>query len=185
MYRAFAAEMARRNQKDKKRQKKQKPKNPAKRETETDVSFIFPGLHQAVSAAVEDEILVPTFHDSDDHENVQKYWSTNIMGKVHCTNADCGTSTWGSKRIAILIRSYRGHEYNALVFNQYCRSCEESGLMETDESVYVDCMAYRLKKWAGMIMEPPTFASQKGLPHEEDLCEGCRRDYCQKAPGRG
>lgn len=163
-----------------KKQQKQKSENLAKPETEMTACLLFPALHQKVCQAVEDDIPVPIFH-ADDDDNAEKEWPTNIMGKFSCTNADCGTSTWGSKRIAILIRGYCGNEYNVVVFNQYCQSCEKLGTVEINESTYVDRVAYRLKKWAGIIMEPPIFRSRKGLPHREDLCEGCRRGYCEKA----
>lgn len=162
------------------KQQKRKKKSPPEHEIETVTSFLFPVLHQAVGQAIEDSMSVPEFHDSDDDVDVDRAWSTHIMGRFSCMNSECGTKTWGSKRIAILIRRYYSNEYNAVVFTQYCQSCGCPGAMQIDESTYIDRVAYRLKKWAGVKMEPPTISSQRGLPHKTDLCEGCRRGYCQK-----
>ena len=55
------------------------------------------------------------------------------------------------------------------------------GALTLDEHSYVERVAYRLKKWAGVRMEQMRYAGKGGLPHRSDLCEGCRRGYCQQS----
>ncbi|EDU41522.1 conserved hypothetical protein [Pyrenophora tritici-repentis Pt-1C-BFP] len=38
-----------------------------------------------------------------------------------------------------------------------------------DEELYVDRVAYRLKKWAGVQLETRSSGPKKGLPHESKL----------------
>jgi hypothetical protein len=52
--------------------------------------------------------------------------------------------------VIIQIRGYSGNGYNAVVFNQRCRSCDWLGALTLDEKSYIDRVAYRLKKWAGV-----------------------------------
>jgi hypothetical protein len=70
--------------------------------------------------------------------------------------------------------------YNAVVFNQRCRSCKKLGNLTLDKEAYVDRVAYRLKNWAAIEMESPNFNSKKGLPPDSTLCESCKRGVCQK-----
>jgi hypothetical protein len=102
------------------------------------------------------------------------------MGTFMCTNNACSNRGWGSKKVAILIRGYPKGCYNAVVpvFNQRCRFCEKLGNLNLDRESYVDRVAYRLKKWAGIEMAWPHVDSKKGPPHESTLCEGCKRGHC-------
>ena len=104
------------------------------------------------------------------------------MGKFRCKNPACTTKGWGSKKIAILIRRYIGDEYNAVVYMQRCKKCNDIGAVVLDQNAYVERVAYRLKKWAGVSMIPPPFGSmKKGLPNKMALCEGCKRGVCRQA----
>jgi len=87
---------------------------------------------------------------------------------------------WGSKKICIVIRKYPNNGYNAQVFNQECVSCGELGRMHINVDSYVERVAYRLKKWAGIAVERPAHAgSLDRPPHKSELCEGCKRGFCQ------
>ncbi|KAF1362723.1 hypothetical protein EJ07DRAFT_105826, partial [Lizonia empirigonia] len=56
-----------------------------------------------------------------------------------------------------------------------CKTCDQLGTLTLDEKSYVDRVAYRLKKWAGISVEQHSYAQREGPPHERDLCEGCNR----------
>lgn len=75
---------------------------------------------------------------------------------------------------------YPGAEYNARVYKQRCRRCDALGdLVLEHGGPYADRIAYRIKKWCGVELEPPTYneTEQKG-PHERVLCEGCKAGHC-------
>ncbi|KAF1361535.1 hypothetical protein EJ07DRAFT_111719, partial [Lizonia empirigonia] len=80
----------------------------------------------------------------------------------------------------ILIRGYPTNGYNAVVFNQRCKSCNKLGTLKMNEESYVDRVAYRLKKWAGVQLARPYSGLKKGLPHKSELCESCKRGICEQ-----
>lgn len=141
---------------------------------------MFPWLHEQVSAAVEDILPSIWFNRAHRDENCNKEYSTNIMGNFQCLNDRCSKDRWTSKTVAILIRGYSNNGYNAVVFNQRCKSCNSLGKLTIDTDSYVERVAYRLKKWAGIAMETRYHNEKNGPPHERELCEGCKRGYCQK-----
>ena len=148
---------------------------------ETRTSFTFPLLHQDVVNAVSNKIASTWFHKNDSDRDSNNEYPTHVMGKFKCNNDSCSTEGWASKKVAILIRGYPMNGYNAVVFNQRCKSCNQLGTMIIDEKSYVDRVAYRLKKWAGVPMEPQYYARKGGLPHESNFCEGCKKGICGKA----
>ena len=145
---------------------------------------MFPSLHQDVVDAVCDTVASTWFHKKDSDSDSNNEYSTHVMGKFKCNNNACSTGGWGSKKVAILIRGYPRNGYNAVVFNQRCESCDQLGTLILDKKSYVDRVAYRLKKWAGIPMDKPYYASKKGLPHKTELCEGCKREVCQQTNDR-
>jgi hypothetical protein len=151
-------------------------KKTNRRKADKGTSYMFPSLHRDVVNAVSDQIASPKFHPEDSAAN--NTYSTNVMGTFKCTNNACLNRGWGSMRVAILIRGYPKGRYNAVVFNQRCWSCEKLGNLTLNRESYVDRVAYRLKKWAGIEMERPHVDSQNGPPHKSTLCEGCKRGVC-------
>ncbi|KAH8774389.1 zinc-binding domain-containing protein, partial [Diaporthe sp. PMI_573] len=93
----------------------------------------------------------------------------------------CSKTQWSSKKVAIRITGYARNGYNAVIFNQYCASCNHLGTLQLDKDSYIDRVTYRLKRWAGVLTEQQHYVRKKtGLPHRSGLCEGCKRDYCQR-----
>jgi hypothetical protein len=92
----------------------------------------------------------------------------------------CDTNGWSSKKVAILIRGYAENGYNATVFNQRCRTCDQLGTLALDEKSYVERVAYRIQRWAGVQVEQPYYASKGGKPHKRELCEGCKKGVCRQ-----
>ncbi|KAI8317256.1 hypothetical protein K4K59_010013 [Colletotrichum sp. SAR11_240] len=123
---------------------------------EREASFMFPRLHQAVATAVADDIGSTWFNQDSDQHPV-KEWQTRIMGRFMCENEACDN-----------------------IFNQHCIDCKTLGAFMVDKDCYVERIAYRLKMWAGVEMERPDYNKTEGPPHEQELCEGCKRGYCQK-----
>ncbi|KAF2682588.1 hypothetical protein K458DRAFT_432577 [Lentithecium fluviatile CBS 122367] len=158
-------------------------KKSSKPKAETRTSFMFPSLHQDVMEAIADQIPSARFYPHDSDRGSNNKYSTNVMGKFKCNNNACRQGGWGSKVVSILIRGYPGNEYNAVVFNQRCKSCNRLGIMTLDEESYVDRVAYRVKKWAGVLTEQRVYVPKKGPPHESSLCEGCKRGVCRKVFG--
>lgn len=145
---------------------------------------MFPSLHQRVADAVANDIPSIQSHEKNSDKGSDNAHPTNIVGKFICTNKACSTGGWHSMMVAILIRGYPSDEYNAVVFNQRCKACKRLGLLFLDEETYVERVAYRLKKWAGVLMDRPFYEEKQTPPHESDLCEGCKRGFCRRANGR-
>lgn len=153
----------------------------SKSKGETKTSFMFPLLHQDVVNAVSEQIASTWFHQNDSNIESNNEYSTHGMGKFKCNNNACSKGGWTSKKVTILIRGYPRNGYNAVVFNQRCKSCNQLGTLTLDEKSYVDRVAYRLKKWAGIPMELQDYAPKEGPPHESNFCEGCKRGVCGQA----
>lgn len=143
-------------------------------------SFMFPQLHEQILKAASDEVGSAWFNNRDgNHTSICSY-ETHVMGRFTCTNDNCSNSGWASKKVAIVIRRYPRNGYNAVLFNQRCKICKQLGILSLDEKSYVDRVVYRLKKWAGVEVEPPQYTERIGLPHESELCEGCKRGCCKQ-----
>lgn len=156
---------------------KKKSSNP---KGETRTSFTFPSLHQNVVRAVAVAGILTWYCENNTNEASNNEYTTHVMGKFRCTNNACSTTGWGSKKVTILIRGFAGNGYNAEVFNQRCKSCNQLGTFILDEQSYVDRLAYRVQKWAGVRMTQQYQGSQGGIPHEREFCEGCKRGLCRQ-----
>lgn len=143
-------------------------------------SFMFPSLHQKIVKAVSDDKISTWFHRNNSNEGSNNEYSTYVMGRFKCNNNACSTDSWSSKMVAISIRGYSRNRYNAVVFNQRCMACKRLGMLTLDVDLYVNRVAYRLKKWASVLMEQQYYAPKEGPPHERDLCEGCKRGVCRQ-----
>lgn len=141
---------------------------------------MYPQLHHEVSKAVSPKIKKILFHEEEGSNALQEH-KTNVMGKFKCGNDGCSNRGWTSKRVAIVIRGYGKNGYNAVVFNQRCQSCKTLGVFTLDENSYVERIAYRLKKWAGVRVKKPKYDENQGPPHKHELCEGCKRGVCQES----
>ncbi|KAK1749603.1 zinc-binding domain-containing protein [Echria macrotheca] len=141
---------------------------------------IFPHFHGKVLGALHGSINpAPSFVRAK--QNPTDDYSTFIMGSFTCENNKCMQRGWGSKKICIVIRQFPGNGYNAQVFNQECKTCGELGKMQINVNAYVERVAFRLKKWAGVAVDAPPHTKRLDRPpHRSDLCEGCKRGYCQE-----
>lgn len=148
---------------------------------ETRTFFTFPQLHTSVAEAVA-PFIVSTWFNNDLDAHFNNTYIACVMGKFTCDNNACMKKRWSSKVVATWIQGYTRNGYNAIVFNQRCEYCNCLGSFRLDEKSYIDRIAYRLKKWAGVIMEPPPFSPKETPPHEKDLCEGCKVGKCPKTP---
>ncbi|KAI5925112.1 zinc-binding domain-containing protein [Camillea tinctor] len=142
-------------------------------------SYMFPNLHQRVVDAIGDDIDSVWFNELNTAKNLKDDHKTNVMGSFKCNNKECRKSGWTSKVVAILIRSYLKNGYNALVFNQRCKSCMRLGTLTLDEQSYVERVSYRLKKWAGVEVKAPYYNQKEGPRHRSELCEGCKTGNCR------
>jgi hypothetical protein len=156
-----------------------------KSKAETETSFMYPSLHHDVVSAVSDTIPSPSFHEEDSNENCRQKFTTHVRGKFKCNNSACTTYFWTSGTVSILIRSYAGNRYNAVIFNQRCRECFGLGTLMLNKNSYVDRVANSLKIWAGVPIERPHYALKSTPPHESNLCEGCKRGLCRQAKSSG
>ena len=147
---------------------------------ETRTFFTFPELHQKIAEAVVPTIAPPWFNpDTEAHFGTEH--ETNVMGKFSCENKRCRKSQWSSQVVAVWIKGYPHNGYNAIVYNQRCKSCDRLGSFKLDEQSYVERIAYRLKRWAGVRVELPPFSGQSRGPHESKHCEGCKAGHCSRA----
>ncbi|KAH9862239.1 hypothetical protein IAQ61_010442 [Plenodomus lingam] len=142
---------------------------------------MYPTLHENVANSVLEYIGTIRFHHEDSDEDCTRRCNTFVRGEFKCYNPKCHGSFWTSGKVAISIRRYLGHDYNAVVFGQRCKGCNQLGEFKLDEETYIDRVSYRLKKWAGVQMELPPFTVRSTPPHKTHLCEGCKRGICMKA----
>jgi hypothetical protein len=147
-----------------------------------DTTVMFPSLHDEVENVLSDSIVPkPWFNHAGENQQAIDEYSTNIMGRFECRNRACPQKGWGSKMIGIVIHRFPNNGYNAVVFKQRCKSCTKLGTLRLNEKSYVERVTYRLRKWAGIRMERPEYNGDNGGPeHENLLCEGCKRGYCQR-----
>ncbi|KAI1364546.1 zinc-binding domain-containing protein [Xylaria arbuscula] len=139
---------------------------------------MWPDLHGGVVDLLEDDKLKFTFRLADDELDLVESYDTNVMGRFTCHNPKCSSRGWPSKQIAITIRLYRNNEYNARIWHQRCRSCNQLSKPMLDQT-YAERVAYRLKKWSGVPLEPPEYSRMDvNRPHRKDLCEGCKNGRC-------
>ncbi|KAK3333751.1 zinc-binding domain-containing protein [Cercophora scortea] len=173
-----------------KSKKKTKPKTaaqppePTKPKGETRIKFMFPELHQDISNAVAGQIPSLHFTNKDSDKGLINDYSTNVMGEFQCTNDRCRKSGWGSKRVAIRIRGYSNHGYNAVVYNQRCKRCNGLGTFMLDQTAYIERVSYRVIKWAGLTtVDKMPYHGGSSPPHEREFCEGCKAGVCPETSG--
>jgi hypothetical protein len=147
---------------------------------ETREFFMFPELHPTIVEAVSTEISSTWFNEDDEDDNFDHQRFTHVMGDFKCNNKTCKKKFWNSRKVAIEIKGYNYNGYNAVVYNQRCKSCNWLATFTLDERSYIERVAYRLKRWAGVDVEAPFFNRIKRLPHEQEYCEGCKRGKCQE-----
>jgi hypothetical protein len=147
---------------------------------ETRELFMFPELHPNVADAVSTDISSTWFNENDEDETFDQQWFTHVMGSFMCNNGTCQKQVWDSRKVPIEIRGYDDNGYSVVVYNQRCKSCDQLGTFELDTRSYIERVAYRLKKWAGVEMEAPPFNGNEGPPHERAYCEGCKRGKCRE-----
>jgi hypothetical protein len=147
---------------------------------ETREFFMFPELHPNVADAVFPEISLTWFNRDDNDQTFNHEWFTHVMGRFICNNNTCKKAGWNSRKVPIEIRRYKDNGYIAIVYNQRCKSCDHLGTFELNERSYIERVAYRLKKWAGVEMEVLPYKEVDGLPHERAYCEGCKRGKCRE-----
>ena len=140
---------------------------------------IHPALHPEVLRLLKADNLTFHFHNIDDQRSCLEDYDTNITANFACKNDTCPSTGWSSKKVATTIRLYADARYNARVYHQRCRRCHWVSRPNLDAS-YAERVAYRLKKWSGMVMDLPPFSSQSKGPHLSDLCEGCKSGHCSE-----
>ncbi|KAB8437430.1 hypothetical protein FH972_025108 [Carpinus fangiana] len=148
-------------------------------------SRTYPNLHGDIVRSTTGVLGPLRFNHNIDDSNTDNEYSTNISGKFKCETPSCRTDGWSSGVVSIVIRQYPDSTYNAIVYNQSCKACNNLGVLEIDIESYVQRVSYRLKKWAGIRMEPPPYSLKEGPPHQSALCEGCKRGYCRQRGGAG
>ena len=150
----------------------------AKPKQETRTQFMFPSLHEAIRDAISSTVPTPQFRSNGDTLTATKSYSTNVMGKFSCENNACRRAGWSSKKVAIVIRQHPNNRYSATVYNQRCKTCNKLGSLVLDETSYVERVAYRLNKWAGVAVSQKHVNRGKSDPHEREYCEGCKAGVC-------
>ena len=148
-----------------------------KRKEETRTSLTFPDLHDRIAEAVLPDVT-STWFQSNESERYNNKHITCVVGRFTCNNAKCKKRSWTSGVVSIVITGYASNGYSAVVFNQRCKSCEKLGTLTIDETTYVERVAFRIKRWAGVWMETPEYNRASKGPHEQELCEGCKKGTC-------
>ena len=140
---------------------------------------LYPRLHGKVARLLKEEGLKFKFYNVDNDIDDIDERDTNIMGRFKCHNRGCSSSGWSSKKIAITIRMYPGDKYNARVYHQRCKSCNNLSRPVLDES-YAERVTYWIKKWNGVEVERPDISGESNSPHNSQLCEGCKAGHCNE-----
>jgi hypothetical protein len=73
--------------------------------------------------------------------------------------------------VSILIREYPQNRYNTVIFNQSCKFYNKLGEQTLNKNSYIERIAYRLKKWAGIPMEQQPYIGKEGPLHMRNPCE--------------
>jgi hypothetical protein len=120
---------------------------------------------------------------SDDDNNFDHEWFNHVMDRFMCNNTACKKRYRNSRKVSIEIRGYDDNGYSATVFNQRCKSCDQLGTFELNERFYIEWVAYRLIKWAGVEMEASPSRRIEGPSHEWTFCEGCIRGKFREKDG--
>ncbi|OAL38358.1 hypothetical protein AYO20_02417 [Fonsecaea nubica] len=154
--------------------------NSAKPKRKMKTSFMYPALHDKVVKAVSHNVPSTWFCETNSDRDANNEWATHIKGRFRGRKNACCKDGWTSQKVAILIRGYMDNGYNAEVFNQRCRTCNQLGILILDKKSYVERVAYRIQVWAGIEMERPPYVSKPGKPHETEYCEGCKRGVCRR-----
>lgn len=163
---------------------KQHSKRKGPRPDKTTV--MFPSLHEdVVNALSESGIAFHTwFNNKEIDKTMMEYYLTFVMGRFDCRNRKCPQDGWSSKKIAISIQRFPNFGYNAIVYKQRCKVCDKLGTLRLNENSYIERVAYRLKRWAGVPMEDSVnplsvlMQPQVGPPHMSEFCEGCKAGRC-------
>ncbi|KAI0867207.1 zinc-binding domain-containing protein [Hypoxylon argillaceum] len=151
---------------------------PQINQTESISSFMFPALHSRVVEAVSGQPDNIWF-EKKNNDRTSNSHETFVIARFKCNTAACSKDAWSSGKVPIVIRGYPQNGYNAVVFNQRCRYCENLGTMTLNEETYAERIAYRLKVWARVPVPRQTFGVKRSPPHIQELCEGCIQGYCQ------
>lgn len=139
---------------------------------------LYPSLHESVSQLLKEVDLDFNFHGIDDPDTCIEEYDTNIMGRFRCYNQKCASNGWGSQKIAITIRMYDGHKYNARVYFQRCQMCDRLSKPVLDGS-YAERVARRIKIWNNVEVDRPIYSDgPEKKPHRSALCEGCKAGHC-------
>jgi hypothetical protein len=146
---------------------------------ETKEFFTFPALNANIADAVAPEITYTWFNEDSDDDDFNNEYDTFVMGRFMCNNNACKRQSWISGKVYIEIRGFDYNGYSAVVYNQRCRSCDFLGTFVLDEQSYIERVAYRLKKWAGVAVAQPYYKVVNTPQHEQDFCEGCKRGKCE------
>ncbi|KAF2030457.1 hypothetical protein EK21DRAFT_40365, partial [Setomelanomma holmii] len=147
---------------------------------ETRTFFTYPDLHAAIVSALLPDLSSARFHKNHDDHAFEHEWPTHVMGAFTCTNARCKNKRWTSKEVTIEIHGYTRNGYSTVVFYQRCKLCNRLGTFAVDKESYVERVAYRIKKWAGVNMALSFYNSKVGPPHEQEFCEGCKVGKCRE-----
>ncbi|KAK5202611.1 hypothetical protein LTR41_011643 [Exophiala xenobiotica] len=139
---------------------------------ETRAAFMFLSPHQDVVDAVSHSMASIWFCESNSDGGSNNKYTTPRYGEFRCMKGTSGTNGWSSKKVAILIRGYAENGYNTMVFNQRCRTCDQLGTLSLDEKSYVERVAYRIQKWAGVQVGQPYYGSKGGKPHSPSATFG-------------
>lgn len=108
-------------------------------------------------------------------ENVE----TNVHGRFRCDNNACDSRGWSSGAVATVIREYPDHKYNARLYHQRYQKCDQLSRPELTDDSYAVRVSNRLKIWAGHKVEKPVISGNSELPHNRELCEGCKAGVCK------
>jgi len=146
-------------------------------------SFMYPELHEKIISLLGNDLEGLKFHEKDTNQGLRNKYQTNIMGKFKCPSKTCPKWGWSSNIVAIVIRSYPGNKYNAVIFNQRCKACNALGVFKVDEDSYAERVVYRLRVWADIPVPRPPYSGKATDPHETEFCEGCKRGVCQRSSG--
>ena len=141
---------------------------------------MFPYLHKDITKALSHSMTCTWIRASNSNRAADREYTTHVMGKFRGVTTTCNSNGWSSKMVAIHIRGYPKNGYNAVVFNQRCKACDQLGTLTLDKISYIERVTYRIQKWAGLQLEQSYHGTTKGLPQKGDFCEGCKRGVCRQ-----
>lgn len=139
-----------------------------------------PDLNSEVIGTIDGKMKSIKFNNEDSDSECREL-EVNLVGTFVCPN--CRRS-WKSGIVFTVVRLYFNNTYNAKVYGQRCKRCENASLPKLDET-YAQRVSYKLETMYGIPHPKVEYRSKPMKPHDKHRCQGCKINRCQRSKMNG